>query len=109
MAKTISFKYEGVDYTLEFTRKSVMTMEAKGFNLDELGNKPMTLMPMLFAGSFLANHRFTKPEVIEEIYKKMPNKDELLRKLGEMFAEPVEALVSEPEDNEGNVEWGASW
>jgi hypothetical protein len=29
--------------------------------------------------------------------------------LAEMYNEPLEALMEEPEENEGNVEWGASW
>lgn len=109
MAKTINFKYEGMEYTLEFTRKSVKTMENGGFNLSELDSKPMTVLPTLFAGAFLAHHKYVKEEVIDEIYAHMPNKKDLVEKLAEMYNEPIEALVSEPVDSEKNVEWGASW
>lgn len=105
MAKQICFNYKGVDYTLEFTRKTVERMEKGGFDVTQLSSKPMTMLPTLFAGAFQANHKFMKPELIREIYDKMTHKDELLGKLGEMYNEPLEALLRDPEDDEGNVEW----
>ena len=109
MAKQIRFTYDGVDYTLEFTRKSVERMENAGFVITEVFEKPMTLLPTLFAGAFLAHHRSTKREVIDKIYETMPNKQELITKLAEMYNEPIAALLDEPEDEEGNVKWEASW
>ena len=50
-----------------------------------------------------------KPEVIDAIYAKMTNKQELIGKLAEMYNEPIAALVDEPEESEGNVSWTASW
>lgn len=110
MAKQIRFEYQGKQYTLEFTRRSIEIMERQGFNVNDIGDKPMTTLPALFAGAFLANHRWVKREVIDEIYEQMPNKEELLQKLAEMYNEPLEALMKEPDENEGNVvNWEASW
>lgn len=109
MAKQIIFEYGGKDYTLEFTRKSIETMERQGFVIGDIVDKPMLTLPALFAGAFLAHHRFVKRKEIDEIYSKMTNREELLQKLAEMYNEPLEALMEEPEENEGNVEWGASW
>src|SRR5690606_764583 len=109
MAKQIRFTYDGVDYTLEFTRKSVETMERNGFVITEVFEKPMTLLPTLFAGAFLAHHRSVKREVIDKIYESMPNKQDLITKLAEMYNEPIAALLDEPEDEEGNVKWEATW
>ncbi len=109
MAKQIRFTYDGVDYTLEFTRKSIEIMERNGFVITEVFEKPMTLLPTLFAGAFLAHHRSTKREVIDKIYESMPNKQELITKLAEMYNEPIEALLEEPGDEEGKVKWEASW
>ena len=39
----------------------------------------------------------------------MTNKGELIGKLAEMYNEPILALVDEPEENEGNLDWTASW
>ena len=109
MNKQLKFTYQDKDYCLEFTRKSVESMERNGFVASDINDKPMTVLPALFKGAFLANHRFIKAEVIEEIYSKMTNKTELIGKLSEMYNEPIAALVEEPEESEGNVNWTASW
>lgn len=109
MAKTINIAFEGVTYTLEFTRKSIKTMESRGFKISEFSDKPVTMLPALFAGAFLAHHRFVKQDVIEEIFARLKNKEELIDKLSEMYAEPLIALMDDPEEDEGNPEWGASW
>lgn len=109
MAKTITFTYEDHEYTLEYTRKSIETMERQGFVVSDIEAKPMTVLPALFAGAFLAHHRFVKKEVIDEIFSKMTNKMDLVMRLAEMYNEPITALVDEPEESEGNLEWGANW
>jgi hypothetical protein len=109
MAKQITFEFEGKDYTLEFTRKSIETMERQGFVIGDIVDKPMLTLPALFAGAFLAHHKWVKKDVIDEIYNRMENKQDLLQKLTEMYNEPIEALFEEPKESEGNVEWGASW
>lgn len=107
MAKTIKFTHNGKDYTLEYTRKTVEAMERRDLKLSELRDKPMTTLPLLFTGAFLAHHKFEKQEVIDEIFSKMTNRDELLRVLVEMYNEPINALMGEPEENSGNVLWTA--
>ena len=109
MSKQLEFTYNDREYVLEFTRKSVEQMERNGFVASDLQDKPMTILPALFAGAFIANHRFVKREVIDEIFGKITNKSELIGKLAEMYNEPIEALVSDPEESEGNVNWTASW
>lgn len=109
MAKQLRFEYEGKDYCLEFTRKTVTEMERNGFVANDINDKPMTILPALFEGAFLAHHRFTKKDVIQDMFSKMTNKEELIGKLAEMYNEPIAALVEEPEENEGNVSWTASW
>ena len=109
MNKQLKFTYQEKDYCLEFTRRSVELMEKQGFIASDITDKPMTVLPALFAGAFLANHKFVKKDVVDEIFSKMTNKTELIGKLSEMYNEPILALVDEPEDAEGNVEWTASW
>ena len=110
MAKQIRFEYKGQEYILEFTRKSIETMERQGFVASDIVEKPMTTLPALFAGAFLAHHRNVKKELIDEIFSKMTNKEELIRKLAEMYNEPIMALMDEPDSNdEGNVKWEASF
>jgi len=109
MAKQIIFEFEGKEYVLEFTRKSIETMERQGFVASDIVDKPMTTLPALFAGAFLAHHRYVKKELVDEIYSKMTNKHDLLSKLAEMYNEPIQALMEEPEDAAGNVKWEASF
>lgn len=108
-AKQIIFTFEGKDYTLEFTRRSVKRMEDAGFVADQIGEKPMTMLPTLFAGAFLAHHPFVKQEVIDRIYAAMPNKSELVGKLADMYNEPIAALMDDPEESSEKVDWVASW
>ena len=109
MAKQLSFNYNGTAYCLEYTRKSVEMMEKNGFVASNIQDKPMTTLPALFAGAFLAHHRFVKQDVIDAIFAKMTNKGELIGKLAEMYNEPIMTLIDEPDDAEGNLDWTASW
>lgn len=109
MAKQLTFTYDGKDYALEFTRRTVAEMEKKGFIASDITDKPMTTLPALFAGAFLAHHRFVKEDIINDIYSKLTKKEDLIGKLAEMYNEPILALVEEPEKAEGNLDWTATW
>lgn len=109
MSKQLRFTYQDKEYVLEFTRKTVEMMEKQGFIAEDARTKPMTTLPALFKGAFLANHRFVKDETIDAIYTKLPNKGELIGKLAEMYNEPIMTLMEEPEESEGNLIWTTSW
>ena len=109
MSKQLNFKYKDTEYTLEFTRRSVEQMEREGFVADDIKTKPMTLLPTLFAGAFKAHHRFVKPDVINEIYSKMPDKGELISNLVEMYNDTLSALFDDPPDGAENLTWTRSW
>lgn len=109
MAKQLNFNFEGKEYTLEFTRRTVAEMEKKGFIASEITDKPMSTLPALFAGAFLAHHRFVKEDMIDKIYSKLTKKEDLIGKLAEMYNEPIMTLVEEPEEDEGNLDWTATW
>lgn len=109
MAKQLTFTYDGKDYTLEFTRRTVAEMEKKGFIASDITDKPMTTLPALFAGAFLAHHRFVKEDIINDIYSKLTKKEDLIGKLAEMYNEPILTLVEEPDEAEGNLDWTATW
>ena len=109
-AKTLSINYEGTVYTLEFTRRSIENMERQGFNIDEVRTKPLTVLPAFFRGAFLAHHPRLSRDIVDKIYEGLPNKEGLLDKLSEMYAEPIEALFAEPDEGgEKNVTWEANF
>lgn len=109
MSKQLNFTYNGTEYTLEFTRKTVEQMERNGFVAEDLQNKPMSTLPTLFAGAFKAHHKYVKREVIDEIYSKMTNKGDLIGRLAEMYNEPILALIDEPAESSENLTWTQSW
>lgn len=108
MSKVLTITHRGEKFTLEFTRRSVKNMEDSGFIASEVKDRPMMLLD-LFAGAFMANHKNVKRQKIEQIYDSCKNKDALLEKLVEMYNEPIAALMDDPEDDEGNATWTASW
>lgn len=108
MAKQIIFTYEGKDYTLEYTRRTVKQMEDEGFVAQDIDSKPMSLLPALFAGAFKAHHKFVKREVIDHIFDAMPDKEGLVNKLAEMYSDPIRTLLEEPTEGK-KVEWAANW
>ena len=105
MAKQILFEYEGTRYTLEFNRNAIRKMERAGFVAEDIQSKPMTVLPELFAGAFIMHHPYLKRERIDKIYEKMTNRMKLIERLSEMYQEPILAMMDEPEEAEGNVNW----
>ena len=109
MSKQLRFEDNGTEYTLEYTRRSVEQMEREGFVADDIKTKPMTMLPAMFAGAFKVHHRFVKPDVINEIYSMMTNKEALIGKLAEMYNDTLSSLFDEPAESSGNLTWTASW
>lgn len=110
MAKQLILTDKTGDYTLEFSRRSIEQMERMGFVAGDITEKPMTVLPALFAGAFMKNHRKVKRDTIDAIFSRLQNKQDLIPKLAEMYNEPIEALMDEPEETEGNATWEtAGW
>lgn len=107
MKKIVVKDSYGNAYTLEFTRDTVMQMERNGFKLDNPGAMPMTTIKMMWDGAFLANHKNTKPDTIDAIFAGQKDKAGLVEKLAELYQEPFETLMEDPE--EGNAMWETNW
>ena len=99
----INMTYNTTEYTLEYNRQSVKTLEGPGFRLDELTNMPMTMIPMLFHGAFYKNHRGIKRNLVDEIFDGIGDKTGLIQALAEMYAETLSTLTDD--QAEGNVTW----
>ena len=111
MGKQLKFEHNKKEYTLEYTRESVKQMEREGFVASDVLDKPMLTLPKLFAGAFKAHHRFdTKQKQIDEIFELFTNKQALVEKLAEMYAEPMETLMDDENIDAGNaIAWEANF
>lgn len=105
MANKITFTYEGKEYVLEYTRKSVEEMERRGFVAEDVLTKPLTVLPALFAGAFIANHRFTKRKLIDEIFSQIDDKGGLVNTLAEMYSLVIEEFAEELEKKNKGITW----
>ena len=107
----ITLTHDGKDYTLEYSRQSVKTMEQQGFVLDEIATKPMTMIPQMFQGAFIKNHKGIKRALVDEIYDHIVDRvgdgeNGFLQTLLEMYAETVNTLTENNSVDEGNA---ATW
>ena len=101
----ITLTHNDKEYTLEYSRQSVKTMEQQGFVLDEISSKPMTMIPMMFQGAFIKNHKGIKRSLMDEIYKDIHNRSELMEALMEMYADTLSSLMDDNTEDSGNVTW----
>ena len=113
--KSITLKYNGKEYELGFTRKSVIDVERKlklSSFVEDNGESNLVKAFDLFYASFFAKHSRLKEEEVAEIFAKTNNKTKLIEKLGEMYAETVKSLFPDEESEngeEGNTNWEANW
>lgn len=91
------------EYVLEYSRQSVKTMEAQGFVIDEITSKPMTMIPLLFSGSFIKNHKGEKRAVIDTIYDEIADKTGFMEALITLYSETLSTLTDD--SGEGNATW----
>lgn len=105
MNTKINLTYKDTKYCLEYDRMAVKTLEANGFSVEEFIKKPLSNIELAFAGAFIKHHRKTKQTIIDEIYAACPDKTNLVTTLVQMIQETYDALLEEPEGDEGNVIW----
>jgi hypothetical protein len=105
MANAVTFTYKSVNYTLDFDRNTAVLLEQQGFKVENVYEKPNTYIPMLFYYAFAKYHRGIKRNFVDEIYEKMPKKQELVKALVELYLETGNSLFDEPEGDEGNLTW----
>ena len=111
MSTTITVTYKQQSYVLEYSRNSVKAMEQQGFVLDQVGDKPMTMVPILVYGAFMKNNKGIKRSLVDEIYEHIVDKvgdgeDGFIQVLLEMYAETVNTLTGNSSVDEGNA---ATW
>ena len=113
MSTTIKVTYgtPKQEYVLEYSRNAVKQMEQQGFVLDQIGDKPMTMVPLLVYGAFMKNHKGIKRALVDEIYDHIIDRvgdgeNGFIQALLEMYADTVNTLTDNSSVDEGNA---ATW
>lgn len=108
MATKITVTYNKTDYVLGYNRNSVKQMEQQGFVLDQISEKPMTMVPLLVYGAFMQYNKGIKRSLVDEIYEHIADKigdgdNGFIQTLLEMYAETVNTLTDNNPADEGNL------
>lgn len=96
----VKFNHNGKEYTLEFNRKTALATERRGFQLDEIGSKPLSNIPLLVWGAFQKNHRKVTDEEAMKIFQSLSHRSELLNALIEDYSATYKDIFGD-EESEG--------
>ena len=98
------FTYKDNEYTLEFTRNTVMETERMGFDMERIDSAPVTSLTLLFRGAFLAHHRTLTIAEVDDILTNI-DKDGLLSALGQLYMDAIKPLVENEENSKNAIKW----
>ena len=84
----------GKDYTLEFSRESVMFAEQRGFAIADIDRFPMVKLPEFFYYAFRMHHpNMSKGQTDKILFEDLGGMPEgMAERLGELYAAPYTAL-----------------
>lgn len=103
MEKTLKFKADGKEYTLTFTRDTVMRAEDMGFNIAYLAEKPLKSLTILWRCAFLAKHDTLTFAEMDELLDKI-DKNGLMDALIDLWSAPMNSLFDE-ENSKNAIKW----
>jgi len=101
--------FEGREFTLDYTRKTVVKAERAGLNINETESKPMTMVYLMFWGAFLAHHPHMTQEQTDKILDeqfggieglasvKNENGETMIEHLGKLYSAPFSTLAPDDE------------
>lgn len=108
MVKPIIIKSDTEEFTLEFNRESIKFAEMRGFKIDDVSSFPMTKVPELFFYAFRMHHKNISREKTDKLlFEELGGIPEgLIERLGELYAQPFEALnIVEEGEERKNSKW----
>ena len=108
MSKQITFEYGKKNYTLEYTLNTAGRANEDGLIIDQIGEKPAYMIPKLVYWSFIRHQRNITRKQTEEIYSWITDKNGFIAALAEMYADAVNSLVDDDDDEKGNANWTMS-
>lgn len=91
---------ESREYTLEYSRKTVVKAEQAGLDMNKLEALPMSMIPILFWGAFLMHHpHMTKEQTDKILFDGIGGLNEAeMEYLGKLYAAPFQSLVAGAEE-----------
>ena len=104
--------FEGREFTLEFTRKTVMRTDRAGLDVNAMGSQPMNMIYLMFWGAFLSHHPHMTQEQTDKILDeqfggieglssvKNEAGESMIEHLGKLYAAPFSTLA--PDEEEAN-------
>ena len=104
--KKMRFEYGGTEYTLEFNRSSLRTLDNKyDFSINDIEKMQVSSIPDLFYCAFLMHHGSVKYATTEEIWALIPNKDEAISTLLEMYAGAINSIMDDEVPQGKAISW----
>lgn len=102
IVKPIIIEIDGMTYTLEFNRNSVVAAERAGFVADQIAEKPMTMLPLLFFAAFRKNQPNISREETDRILFDVLGglSKEVVERLVKLYTEPTKTLFRTEDDGE---------
>lgn len=94
----------GAEYTLEFSRESVMFAERRGFDINDAAKFPMTAIYDLWFYAFRMHHRNVSRDKADKLLDAAGGfSDEVMSRLGELYSVPFESLSEDNGDKNPTV------
>lgn len=104
LQECVEFEFEGKQYKLGFTRRTVLQMERKGFSFLDAGKMPLNSFDALYNGSFLLYHSKVSEATRNKIWKHLDNKQGLIKRLSELYKNAIYTMVDAGDNGEDKEE-----
>lgn len=103
ITKPMTIEVNGLVYTLEFSRSTVILAERAGFVGDKIADQPMTMLPLLFYAAFKKNQpHITREETDNILFDELGGlSTEEVKRLVELYNEPTRSLIRTADEEDG--------
>ena len=91
-------------YVLDFSRDTVQFAEDRGFDWDQIGTKPGTMIPLIWFCAFRRYDRRISFDKTTQLLEDLGGmRVEWLKRLHELYDQGMESLIADPEQGEEEV------
>lgn len=103
----ITFRDGDKEYTLEYSVKSISSIEKSGFDYSKIEIFPGTMYPLFVYGAFLKHHSGITVEKAMEVFNKLRPHSKAKEALMKMYSDTLAEMagVDDGEDEKENPNW----